>query len=231
MGWYPQKKIDFFQEQTRGLMPTTSLNLYSARKSRASFNEIHLPLDLLDRRELAIILVLGFSILILISVNYLNRTAASFFGIIIANFSFILSFNLFDQNKLSIDTEKLVIKKYFFESIKIQKKNIKSIKIIENVLNKNRWINLVLLILILLMGFVEALSLYSEIMHSAALEDALLRIANSMFLFIILTSIFIRNNRRSCYPKIMQINAANKKFTLYPRNESEFIILKEELET
>lgn len=229
MGWCPQKENGFLQEQTKGLLHSTSLNLNPARESSGLPNEIHLPLDLPDWRKLAIILVLGFSILILISVDYLNRTSTSYFGIIISKFTFIILFNLLDQNKVSIDSEKLVIKTSFFESIKISKNNIKNIKIIENVIYKYSWINLVLIILILLGGLLQTLSLYDQIMRSAVLEDTILRIANAMFFFIILISIFYRSSRRSCYPKTMQIDTENKKLMLYPRNEFEFNMLMEEL--
>ncbi len=224
LGWCPQKENDFFQEQNKSLINSTSLNLDADRKSGSFFNEIYLPLDYPDWRKLAIILVLGFLVFILISVDYLNRTAASYFGIIIVYFSFIIFFNLSDHNKVSIDSEKLVIKTFFYESIKIQKNNIKNVKIIENLQYKYSWINLVLIILILLVGVIQALSLYREIMRSADLEDIVLRIANAMFFFFIMISIFYRSNRRSRYPKTMQIDSGNKKFTLYPRNGFEFNI-------
>lgn len=230
MGWCPLKENDHYQEKTKGLKPTMSLNLYAARKSSGLINEIHLPLDYPDWRKLAIILVLGFSVFILISVDYFNSTAASYFGIIIVYFSFIIFFNLSDHNKVSIDPEKLIIKTSFFESIKIQKNNITNVKIIENLQYKYNWINLVLIILILLMGFLQALSLYREIIRSAALEDIVLRIGNAMFFFFIMMSVFYRSNRRSHYPRTVQIDTGNKKFTFYPRNEFELNILKKELD-
>jgi hypothetical protein len=175
MGWCPQKQNDLFQGQTKGLMHSTSLNLNPARESSGLPYEIRLPLDLPDWRELAIILILGFSGLILIFIDYLNRTTASYFGIITVNISFIIFFNLLDHNKVSINSEKLVIKKSFFKSIKIPRNNIKSIKIIENILYKYNWINLILIILILLVGFIQVLDLYREIMRSATMEDTVLR--------------------------------------------------------
>ncbi len=52
-------------------------------------NNVNLPLDLFDWRKFAIILALGFFSFILIFVNYLNRTAAGYFGIILLYFTFI----------------------------------------------------------------------------------------------------------------------------------------------
>ncbi len=142
----------------------------------------------------------------------------------------IAFFNLSDKNKVSIYPEKLVIKTSFFESINILKHDITDIKIIDNVLYKYSWVNLVLIILILIIGFFQLLSLHDQVIRSSDVEEAVLHIANSMFLFFILISSFYRSNRRSWYPKTIRLDTATKNITIYPRNESEFNILKGELE-
>lgn len=228
MGWCPLKERMFVQVHESGQVYNSNKN--QARANGGMANNVNLPLDMFDWHKFAIILVLGFFSFILIFVNYLNRTAASYFGIILFYFTFIAFFNLSDKNKVSIDPEKLVIKTSFFESINILKHDITDIKTIDNVLYKYRRINLVLIILTLLVGFLQFLSLHDQIIRSADMEEAILHIANSMFFFLILISIFYRSNRRSRYPKTIRLDIAKKNITLYPGNESEFIILKEELE-
>jgi len=230
MGWCPQKSVDFLQAQTKGSGKINSINVNPTRSIGGSVKEIRVPLDMFDWCKLAIILALGLSTFILIFVNYLNRTAASYFGIILLYFAFIEFFNLSDKNKVSIDTEKLVIKTSFFESINVLKHDITDIKTMDNLLYKYRRINLVLIILTLLVGFLQVLSLHDQIIRSADMEEAVLHIANSMFVFLILISIFYRSNRRSQYPKNIRLDTATKNITLYPRNEFEFNILKGELE-
>ncbi|KAB2944905.1 MAG: hypothetical protein MPEBLZ_02947 [Candidatus Methanoperedens nitroreducens] len=226
IGWCPLKDRMFVQVHESG-------KICNSNKDQANSgiaNNVNLPLDMFDWRKFAIILALGFSAFILIFVNYLNRTAASYFGIILLYFTFIAFFNLSDKNKVSIDSEKLVIKTSFFESINILKHDITDIKTIDNVIYKYSWVNLVLIILILILGFFQVLSLHGQIIRSADMEDAVLHIANSMFMFFILISSFYRSNRRSRYPKTIRIDTATKNITLYPINESEFNILKGELE-
>jgi hypothetical protein len=227
IGWCPLKERMFVQVHESGIYNS---NKNQARANGGIANNVNLPLDMFDWHKFAIILVLGFFSFILIFVNYLNRTAASYFGIILLYFTFIAFFNLSDKNKVSIDPKKLVIKTSFFESINILKHDITDIKTIDNVLYKYRRINLVLIILTLLVGFLQFLSLHDQIIRSADMEEAVLHITNSMFFFLILISIFYRSNRRSRYPKNIRLDIATKNITLYPGNESEFNILKEELE-
>lgn len=228
MSWCPLKERMFVQFHESGQIYNYNSNKNQANSGIA--NNVNLPLDIFDWRKFAITLALGFSALILIFVNYLNRTAASYFGIILLYFTFIAFFNLSDKNKVSIDSEKLVIKTSFFESINILKHDITDIKTIDNVLYKYSWVNLIFIILILILGFFQVLSLHDQIIRSADMEEAVLHIANSMFVFFIFISSFYRSNRRSRYPKTIRIDTATKNITLYPGNESEFNILKGELE-
>ncbi len=228
ISWCPLKERMFVQVHETGKICNSNKN--QARANGGTANNVNLPLDLFDWRKFAIILALGFFYFILIFVNYLNRTAAGYFGIILLYFTFIAFFNLSDKNKVSIDPKKLVIKTSFFESINILKHDITDIKTIDNVLYKYRRINLVLIILILILGFFQILSLHDQIIRSADMEEAVLHIANSMFVFFLFISMFYSGNRRSRYPKTIRLDTATKNITLYPGNESEFNILKGELE-
>lgn len=230
MGWCPQKGVDFFQAQTKSSEKINSINVNPARSSGGSIEEMRVPLDMFDWRKLAFVLFLGFSAFILIFVSYFNRMAMSYLGIVMIYFIFIILFFLFDQSVVSINPERLQIKTPLLGYIKIPKQQINCIETIKNRVYELGWVKALLIIFTLLFALLRSLDLYRQIMRFAALDEIILGIANSLLLIFIFVSSIYRNGRRSHFPNAIRINAGNKSITLYPGNEFEFNLLKEELE-
>lgn len=144
----------------------------------------------------------------------------------------ILFFLLSDRYRVSINSEKLLIKTPFLPSIKIPKNQIKNVKNIDNIIYKQKhsWVNIVLILSILFISLMQIILLYQQIARSIALEDAVMSIARTIFFISLFIIMFYRHSRLSYYPRAIQIDTGNKSITLCPRNEFEFDAFKEALE-
>ncbi|MFZ3385389.1 MAG: hypothetical protein WA144_15830 [Candidatus Methanoperedens sp.] len=221
MGWCPQKtdfsavkdvyNIDYAHNDNR------KSNYYPVKN-------MDVPIQMLDWRIFSIVLILGISGFISIFFDLFN----GFPGIILVYIIFILLFISIDRIKISIDPEKVQILKPFLKPVNIPKHDINCIKIIDNSIYKHRWMNFFLIIFIMLFVFLQALTLYRRMIRSTPLEEMIFSFVMPIFLILLLISSLQRNIRRSRYPKAIKIETANN-VTLYPRNESEFNILKGEL--
>ena len=86
----------------------------------------------------------------------------------------------------------------------------------------------------MLFVFLQVLTLYRKIIRSTPLEEMVFSFVMPIFLIFLLISPLQRNIRRSHYPKAIKIETikieTTNSITLYPRTESEFNILKGEME-
>ncbi len=228
--WRSQNDIDFFQAQTKGSAHAHSLNVNPAWKSSGLVEQMEVPLYIFDWRWLAILLALFSSFFIVSFPDYLNRTPVSYIATVLIMAASMLFYFLFDHYRVSINSEKLLIKTPFLMSIKIPKNQIKDVKTIGNVIYKQKhWVNIVLILSIAILCFSILFSLYLRVTLSK-LDDAIMSTARTVFLVSLFIIMFYRHSRRSHYPKAIQVDAGNKNITLYPRNEIEFNTLKEDLE-
>lgn len=189
-------------------------------------NQMNIPLFFMDWRMLVIVGVLYVSMSYFIHVYYYNNICDSVFNIF-----FFMGLLIFDQNKVSIDHEKVQISNSILKSIIIPKYNITGIKAVDNDYYKsNKFMNIIVFIGVLFYVVLTILNLYDYTIHSIALEkieESIASAISSTFLIIFIYHIY---HRRSHYPKYIEIDAGKKKITLYTRNEVEFNSLKEKLE-
>jgi hypothetical protein len=105
-------------------------------------NQMNMPLDFVDNRILAIVLVLYGSMSYFIHVHYYNSIYDSVFNIF-----FFMGLFIFLQNKVSIDHEKVQISNSIIKSIIISKYNIAGIKAVDNDNYKsNKFMNIMILL-------------------------------------------------------------------------------------
>lgn len=231
MGWCPQKDNEIFPEQTGGLMHASSLNLNPARKSSGSIDQMDVPLYFFDWRFVTISISLFISFFIASLTDDLYRTPLSYFGTILVMVTFLVLLFLSYHNRVSINSEELIIKTPPLSSIKIPKSKIENIKNIENIIykQKHNWVNIVFILSILFIAILQFLSLYRLIALPIALEDAVMSATRAIFILSIFILIFYMHSYRSHYPRAIQIESGNEKITLCPKNEFEFNMLMEEL--
>ena len=232
MGWCPQQENNLFQEQTKFLIPATSLNFNPPLKSIGSIKQIDVPMYMTDWRMVAILIAVFLSFFIASLTDHLYRTPLSFIVTMLIMVTLIVLLFLSKRYIISINSEELQIKTPLLSSIKIPKSQIKSVKNIDNIIYKQKhsWVNTVFILSILFFILIQSLLLYQQISRSSGLEDTVMSISGTIFLVSLFIIMFYRHSHLSNYPKAIQINAGNKNITLCPRNESEFNLLKEELE-
>ncbi|KAB2944902.1 MAG: hypothetical protein MPEBLZ_02944 [Candidatus Methanoperedens nitroreducens] len=222
MGWCPQE-TDF--PTVKGVFNTDYAHSDKRQSKYYPVENMDVPIQMFDRRIFSIVLTLGISGFISIFFDLFN----GFPGYVLVYIIFILLFISIDRIKISIDNEKIQISTPLLKPVNIPKQNINCIKIIDNSIYKHRWINIFLIIFIMLFIFLQVLTLYRKIIRSTPLEEMVFSFVMPIFLIFLLISPLQRNIRRSHYPKAIKIETTNS-ITLYPRNESEFNILKGELE-
>lgn len=229
MGWCPKRENEFIQEQNRGLIHVSSLNL--ARKSSGSIEQMDVPLHFVDWRFVIISIALFISFFIASLIDHLYRRPLSYFGTIVVMVTFLVLFFLSYHYRVSINSEELLIKTPPLSPIKIPKSKIENVKNIENTIYKQKhsWINIVFILSILFMAILQFLSLYRQIALPIAPEDAVMSAARAIFILSIFILIFYRNSYLSHYPRAIQIESGNEKITLCPINEFEFNMLMGEL--
>jgi hypothetical protein len=208
MGWCPQEKIDFKIKDE--FVP----GYINSSKTHANDNMIHkgmdVPLQMFDWRTWAVLFGL---IVLILSVSSWIGTYEYLFP-----FSFILIALLFIffHTKLSVGSETLRINTPILGDIVIPKNSIKSIEIIENYAYKHKLRILVPLIMFFVLIIFNAFTMQNPIMKNMNI------IAAFLFIFVLYSSIHISN-----YPDMIRINVEGRYILLYPRNENDFLILKD----
>lgn len=208
MGWCPQKKIDckIDDEFVPGYV-------YSS-KTHANDNMINksmdVPLQMFDWRTWAVLCSL---IVLILSVSSWIGTYEYLFP-----FSFILIALLFIffHTKLSVGSETLRINTPILGDIVILKNSIKSIEIIENYSYKHKLRSLGSLNLLFILIIFNAFTMQNPIMKKMNI------IAVFLFIFVLYSIIHISN-----YPYMIRMDVGGRTILLYPRNENDFLILKD----
>lgn len=208
MGWCPRKKIVYRTEDE-----FISDYAYSS-KTHADDKTIHkgmdVPLQMFDWR---IWVVFGGFIVLILSVSAWIGTYRYLFPS-----SFILIALLFISfhTKLSVGSETLRITTPILGDIVIPKNSIKSIEIFENYPNKHKLRSLVPLILFFILLIFNAVTMQNPIMKKMSI------IAIFLFIYVFYAIIHI-----SKYPMMIKIYAGGREILLYPRNENDFLKLKD----
>lgn len=208
MGWCPQEKIVYRTEDE-----FISDYAYSS-KTHTDDNTIHkgmdVPLQMFDWRIWAIFC--GFIVLIL-SVSAWIGTYRYLFP---SSFILIALLFIFFYTKLSVGSETLRITTPILGDIVIPKNSIKNIEIFENYANRHTLRSLVLFMLFFILLIFNTVTTKNPIMNKMYI------IAIFLFIYVFYASIHI-----SKYPKMIKMHAGGREILLYPRNENDFLKLKD----
>lgn len=208
MGWCPQGKIVYRTEDE-------FISDYAyCSKTHADNYPIHegmdVPLQMFNWRFWAV--PWGFIVLIL-SVSAWIGTYRYLFP---SSFILIALLFIFFHTKLSVGSETLRISTPILGDIVIPKNSIKSIEIFENYANRHKLRSLVLFILFFILLIFNAVTMKNSIMNKMNI------IAIFLFIYVFYASIHI-----SKYHKMIKIHAGGREILLYPRNENDFLKLKD----
>ena len=210
MGWCPQEKI-FYRTGDQLILDHTYCS--KAHTDNGSIHEdvdMDVPLQMYDWRIWAIIL--GFMGLILIG----SAWAGTYRYFIPMSSILIALLIVFFHTKLSIDSETLKIITPILGDTVIPKNSIKSIEIFENYGNRHKLRSLVSLVVMIL------LSIYFVVAMPDSVMNILFLIAIFCFAYTLYATIRISN-----YPDMIRMNADGRYILLYPRNEHDFLKLKD----
>ncbi|NJD77217.1 MAG: hypothetical protein FIB08_09015 [Candidatus Methanoperedens sp.] len=208
MGWCPLKKADpgidyvFISDYSYSNKPPASDN--TVRKMDVPIQSIY------EWRMLAVLL--GFIALVLIG----SERAGTYMYVFPSFFVYIALVFIFGRSKASIGNGTLKISAPLSKEVLIPKNSIRSMEIIENSASRNKLRHLALLILASMQLVFLLFTLKGPIWTNMFI------ISIFLWVYILYFSIRIYNNT-----KIIKINADGGDILLYPRNEHEFLILKE----
>jgi len=208
MGWCPQEKINCKIEDE--FVPAYIYSSKTHADNYPTHEGMDVPLQMFDWRTWAVLCGL---IVLILSVSSWIGTYEYLFP-----FSFILIALLFIffHTKLSVGSETLRINTLILSEIVIPKNSIKSIEIFENYAYKHKLRILVPLIMFFVLIIFNAFTMQNPIMKKMNI------IAAFLFIFVLYSSIHISN-----YPDMIRINVGGRYILLYPRNENDFLILKD----
>lgn len=133
-----------------------------------------------------------------------------------SSFILIALLFIFFHTKLSVGSESLRISTPILGDIVIPKNSIKSIEIFENYGNRHKLRSLVLMMLFFILLIFDAVTMKNPIMNKVYI------IAIFLFIYVFYASIHI-----SKYPKMIKMHAGGRGILLYPRNENDFLKLKD----
>jgi len=207
MGWCPHEKIVYM---TENLFISDYANI---SKTHSDDNSIHedmdVPLQMFDWRVWAVIL--GFAGLIIIGSAW---TGTDRYFIPLSSILIVLLI-IFFNTKLSIGSETLKIATPILGDLMIPKNSITSIEIFENYGNRHKRNSLVSLVMMIFLSIYFAVAMPDSVMHILYL------IAIFGFVYSLYATIRISN-----YPYMIRMNAGGRYILLYPRNEHDFLKLK-----
>ena len=208
MGWCPRKKIVY---RTEGEFISDYAN---GSKAHANDNTIHHGMDVpLQMFEWRIWAVLCGLIVLILSVSAWIGTYRYLFPSLFILISLLF---IFFHTKLSVGRETLRISTPILGDIVIPKNSIKSIEIFENYANKHKLRSLVLFMLFFILLIFNTVTMKNPIMNKMNI------IAIFLFIYVFYASIHI-----SKYPRMIKMHAGGRDILLYPRNENDFLILKD----
>ncbi|KGK98566.1 hypothetical protein LI82_06755 [Methanococcoides methylutens] len=230
MGWCPMKDIEFKPTQNNCSPDLKSENGNLSQMDNQSIKEKDIPLQMIDWRQLTILLTLSLSFLILVFNDQFTITPVGHLILVLVLIMLMAFFFLFDHNRVSIGSEILMIKTPLFKPINIPKQKIKEVKTIDNTVYRKKPLYIVLIIVMLLAFFVHTRYLYNLSTKSLLLEDIRSNTTMVVFPYFLYIYMVYKNHRRSHCPKAIKIHAENKAITLFPRNDIEYQTLKEILE-
>ncbi|VVB95694.1 Uncharacterised protein [uncultured archaeon] len=209
MGWCPQKKIVSSAEDL-------FISGYANCSKNRAFNDqsvgsMDIPIQSgFEWRVLAVLL--GFIALVLFG----SEKAGTYGYVLPSFFVYIALVFIFSRSKASVGNGALKISAPLSKEILIPKNSIRNVEIIENSAGRNKFRHLALLILASMQLIFLLFTLKGPIWTNMFI------ISIFSWVYFLYFSIRIYNNT-----KIVKINADGSDIFLYPRNEHEFLILKE----
>lgn len=123
---------------------------------------------------------------------------------------------IFFHTKVSVGSETLRISTPLLGDIVVYKNSINSIEIFENYANRHKMRSLVLLVLMIMLSINLAVTFQNPLMNKLYILVAF------VFVYVLYATI-----RISSYPRIIKMHAGGKEILLYPRNEHDFLVLKD----
>ncbi len=208
MGWCPHEN---FVYRTENLFISDYANSSNTHNDDNSIpGDMDVPLQMFDWRVWAVIL--GFAGLIIIGSSWTGT-----YRYFIPMSSILIALLIvFFHTKLSIGSETLKITTPILGDTVIPKNSIKSIEIFENYGNRHKRNSLASLVMMIL------LSIYFAVAMPDSVMNILFLIAIFCFAYTLYAAIRISN-----YPYMIRMNAGGSYILLYPRNEHDFLKLKD----
>jgi hypothetical protein len=234
MGWCPQKDLTLMQARKNCSQDFGYANPDPVRVSSKSIERINIPLQMLAFRRLDVPIqmlnrrwsfVLGFMGLAIVLGNLglvlVREWAVMRWYMLLCVLIVLLLLFIFDRTKISMHGGMLNISTPIFGDVIIPENNIQYIEVLDNYTNRHRLRTSIALI------FMIVLSISNAIMMTLNTGmNMLYLIAPFVFLLVLYIGV-----RRSYYPMIIKtkvkMKARDVDIIFYPRNEHEFLLLKD----
>jgi len=230
MGWCPQKDFELMQARKNCSQDVGYTNLNPIRVNNELIDRMDIPAQVLIGRLDATVLIFGRrawtiflgSIVLVFSGLFLVATLHAGIQIYLSFFLLGLLVFLFasEQTKLSVDSDVLRINQLIFGNIQISKNCIEKIETIENYANRHRLRNSIAQIFLIVLSSYHAITMTQN------------TVMNILYIYapLIFLLVFYIGVRRSYYPKAIKMKVKMKAgyvdILFYPRNEYEFVALK-----
>lgn len=199
MGWCPQERVVFDNNDF-----FSSGNSYRTGTANYDGNDqfMDIPVQMFDWRIFAVIF--GFIGLLLFGI----RRSDTY--VILLSLLLYASLFIFDRTKISVDGGILRIRFPVLGEKRYPKSSIDKIELIENYAHRHRMRSLIALTLVILIS-----------LSSTSIMSVVFSISSLLLIYVIYGAI-----RISHYPEIIRISTGGRNIILYPRNEHDFLMLK-----
>ncbi|MBW6519078.1 MAG: hypothetical protein K0A89_11335 [ANME-2 cluster archaeon] len=199
MGWCPQERVVFDNNDF-----FSTGNSYRTGTANYDGNDqvMDIPVQMFDWRIFAV--MFGSIGLFLIGIQ------RSDIYLILLSLLLYASLFIFERTKISVDKEMLRIRFPLLGEKRYHKSDIDTVKLGENYAHKHRVRSLIALILVILIS-----------LSSTSITSVIFRISTLLLIYVIYGAI-----RISHYPGIIRISTRGRNIILYPRNEHDFLMLK-----
>ncbi|MBN2487741.1 MAG: DUF1673 family protein [Methanosarcinaceae archaeon] len=234
MGWCPQKDFTLMQAQKNCSQDFSYTNPDQVRVSSKSIERMNIPIQMLAFRRLDVpiqmlnrrwTVVLGFMGLAFV-LGLVGLVSVREWGVIgeymvLCLLILLALLFIFDRTKISMHGGMLNISTPIFGDVTIPENDIQYIEVLDNYTSRHKLRNSIALIFMIVLSISNAIT-----MKQNTVMNMLYLIAPLVFLLVLYIGF-----RRSHYPKTIKMKvkmkARDMDILFYPRNESEFLVLKD----
>ena len=205
MGWCPQERVVYDHNDLfySGNDHRTSTAIYDGNEPY-----MDIPIQMFDWRIFAV--MFGSIGLLLFGIQRSDTY------LILISLLLYASLFVFDRTKISVDGGILRIRFPVLGEKRYPKSSIDKIELIENYAHRHRMRSLIALTLVILIPLSSTLTL-----TLTSIVSVIFRISSLLLIYVIYGTI-----RISHYPEIVRISTGGRNIILYPRNEHDFLMLK-----